>query len=312
MSELGRAAEDYLALRRAVGYKLRQEGRLLLGFVSFMQQRERASGDRRVTVEAALAWATLPVGVDVSWWARRLSVVRCFARYLRSVDIDTQIPPIDLLARSSRRCTPFLFSPADIEALMSAARRLAWPLRAATFEALIGLMACTGLRTGEAMSLDRDDVDLHDGMLTIRDSKFGKSRLVSLHPSAVEGLADYVRRRDQLCPNPVAASFFLSGIGTRLNHTNTSTTFARLIIDSGLVIPPGRARPRPYDLRHSFAVATVMSWHAAGFDVQSGLPALSTYLGHISPASTYWYLHAAPELMQHIARRLEAAQGDAS
>jgi integrase/recombinase XerD len=310
MSGLRRAAEEYLAIRRAVGYKLKQEGRLLADFVGFMEQRElQTQQDCHITVDAALAWATLPAGVDVSWWAKRLSVVRCFAKYLRSVDIDTQVPPTDLLARSSARPTPFLLSPADIAALMSAAGRLATPLRAATFETLIGLMASTGIRTGEAMNLDRDDVDPDSGMVTVRDSKFGKSRMVSLHPSAASALAEYARRRDQLCPNPTAPSFLLSGIGSRLNHTNTSTTFARLVIDAGLVIPPGRARPSPYDLRHSFVVATVMSWHAAGFDVQSRLPALSTYLGHINPANTYWYLHAAPELMQHVARRLETSQG---
>ena len=250
MSGLRRAAEEYLAIRRAVGYKLRQEGRLLADFVGFMEQRELSAHDCRITVDAALAWATLPVGADVSWWAKRLSVVRCFAKYLRSIDIDTQIPPTDLLTRSAARRTPFLFSTADISALMSAAGRMRHPLRSATFETLIGLMACTGIRTGEAMRLDRDDVDLDSGMLTIRDTKFGKSRMVSLHPSAGSALEEYARRRDRLCPSPPSPAFLLSGIGTRLNHTNTSTTFARLVGDADLIIPPGRTRPRPYDLRH--------------------------------------------------------------
>jgi len=188
---------------------------------------------------------------------------------------------------------------------MPAARRLAHPLRAATFEAFIGLMATTGLRTGEVINLDRDDVDLPNGVLTVRCSKHGKSRLVPLHPSTTEALNCYAHRRDKLCPRPVAASFFLSGAGTRLTHTNTSSTFACLLADAGIAAPLGRPRPRLYDLRHSFAVDTLVTWYADGGDVSARLPALSTYMGHVNPASTYCYLQASPELMAASARRLE-------
>jgi integrase/recombinase XerD len=231
---------------------------------------------------------------------------------LTTVDEDTEVPPGSLLPNRSHRSTPYLYSPGQITDLMAAVRRLTCPLRAATFETFVGLMAATGLRTGEAMRLDSDDVDLDDDLLTVRHSKHGKSRLVPLHTTTTAALRDYTRRRDVLCPDPATLSFFLSGAGTRLNHTNASTTFAGLLADAGIVSPAGRRRPRLTDLRHSFAVATLVTWYADGVDVPARLPALSTYLGHVSPASTYWYLEASAELMAAAARRLERAWQESS
>lgn len=301
MSAVRQRCADYLATRRALGHVLRQEGRLLASFVDYLER----AGVSGVTVAAALAWATQPVQAGPSWWAKRLTVVRGFARYLHTFDPDTEIPPVGLLPRGVQRTTPYLFSPEEITALMGAARRLATPLRAATFETLIGLMAVTGLRTGETMRLDRGDVDFDAGVLVVHDSKFGKHRLVPLHPTTTAALTGYARRRDQLCPRPVACSFFVSGAGTRLNHTNVSTTFTRLLDAAGIGTPPGRRRPRPYDLRHSFTVATLVTWYQQDVDVARRLPALSTYLGHDKPATTYWYLQAAPELMALAAGRVE-------
>jgi len=306
MSALARSAEDYLAMRRGVGYMLAQEGRMLADFVGYLTDR----GIAHVTVEAALGWATAPTHASPTWWAKRLAVVRGFAVYLQTVDEDTEVPPKGLLPGRTSRTTPYLFSPAEITALMGAAGRLPSPLRAATFEALIGLMAVTGLRTGEAMALDRADVDLADGVLMIWRSKLGKSRQVPLHHSAAAALTRYTARRDELCPHPTTSSFLLSGAGTRLNHTNVSTTFVGLLDDAGIATPPGRPRPRLYDLRHSFAVATLIDWHADGADVQARLPVLSTWMGHVRPSSTYWYLHAAPELFAVTAARLERYLGE--
>ena len=221
---------------------------------------------------------------------------RCFKAALR-IDL--------LLAPRVRRREPYLYSATQILALMQAAGRLRSPLRAATFQTLIGLMACTGLRTGEAMALDRPDVDLNEGVLILHRSKFNKPRQVPLHPTATVALARYTDRRDLLCPRPVAPSFLLSGAGTRLNHHNVSTTFARLLDQIGVAAPEDVPRPRAYDLRHSFAVSTLAGWYAEGVDVAARLPALSTYLGHVKPATTYYYLHAAPELMGKAADRLE-------
>lgn len=301
---LNDAVDRYLALRRGLGYKLKIEGRMLGQFVGFCDAR----GIERVTVTAAFAWATAPAGADVSWWAARLTVIREFARFLAAFDDRTEIPPTDLLPRQGDRTQPYLYSPAEITALLKAARTLAYPLRAATFETFIGLMAATGIRTGEAMGLDREDTDLARAVLMIRSSKHGKSRLVPLHPTAVKQLTAYQQRRDQLCPRPATTAFFLSGAGTRLNSVTISKAFTHILKAAAITIETGTTRPRLYDLRHTFAVTTLTRWYAAGADVAHLLPALSTYLGHISPATTYWYLHACPQLMTEAVKRLEAGR----
>jgi len=303
MTALREAAGRYLAIRRGLGYKLKTEGRMLGQFAVFCD----ALGLDHVTIDAAVAWATAPAGADTSWWAARLTVVREFARFQAAFDRRTEVPPAGLLPRTAGRTQqPYLYSPAEIAAMLQAARRFANPLRAATAEALIGLMAATGIRTGEAMGLDRDDTDLAGAVLAIRNSKSGKSRLVPLHASTAGHLAAYRQRRDRLCPHPATEAFFVSSYGTRLNHTSVSKTFARVLATAEITTPAGAARPRPYDLRHSFAVTTMANWYASGADVAHLLPALSTYLGHISPATTYWYLHACPQLMTEAAKRLEA------
>ena len=306
MNALARSVQDYLAMRRSVGYALRQEGRMLADFVDYLEHR----GTTQITIEAAVAWATTPAQANLTWWAKRLAVVRGFAAHLKTLEEDTEVPPKGLLPNRAGRTTPYLFSPEQIIALMAAASRLACPLRAATFEALIGLMALTGLRTGEAIALNRADVDLAEGVLTIWHSKLGKSRQIPLHDTTTTALGTHAQRRDELWPHAATSSFFLSGGGTRLNHTNTSTTFAVLLTDAGIAAPPGRRRPRLYDLRHSFAVATLIARHADGAEVQSRLPVLSTWMGHIKPATTYWYLQAAPELLTVTALRLERHLGE--
>lgn len=303
MTTLREDVDRYLALRRSLGYKLKIEGRMLGQFLAFCDARELD----HVTVAAALEWATLPAGADVSWWAARLTVIREFARFQAAFDARTEVPPTDLLPRGAVRTRPYLYSPAEIAAMLRAARGLANPLRAAYAEAFIGLMAATGIRTGEAMALDGDDVDVTAPVLTIRDSKFGKSRLVPLHDTTAGHLAAYQTRRDELCPRPATAAFFVSCYGTRLNYVSTSKAFALVLKGAGISAPAGAAKPRLYDLRHSFAVTTMANWYADGADVAHLLPALSTYPGHISPATTYWYLHACPQLMTKAAKRLEAS-----
>jgi integrase len=304
MTTLREMVDRYLALRRGLGYKLKIEGRMLGQFVGFCDAR----GLEHVTVTAALAWATAPAGADVSWWAARLTVIREFARFLAAFDDRTEIPPTDLLPRGDDRTQPYLYSPAEITALVKAARTLEHPLRAATFETFIGLMAATGIRTGEAMGLDREDTDLDRGIMVIRGSKHGKSRLVPLHATTGEQLSSYQRRRDLLCPRPATTAFFLSGAGTRLNSVTTSKAFTRILKAAAITGDAGAARPRLYDLRHTFAVTTLSRWYAIGADVTHLLPALSTYLGHISPATTYWYLHACPQLMTEAVKLLESGQ----
>jgi len=307
MSPIRQAVEQYLRVRRALGYKLLVEGRMLAQFVTILEK----NGQDHVTTEAAVEWATAPAGAATRWWAARLTVVRGFARFQTGFDHRTEIPPTDLLPRNGnqRRSAPYLYSEQEIAALLNAARGMRCPMRAATFESFIGLMASTGMRTGEAMGLDRDHVDLQGRTLTVRGTKFGKSRLIPLHVSVIEQLDQYQHQRDLLRPRPASPAFFLSGAGTRLNHTNASTAFNSLLTATGVRAEP---KPRLYDLRHTFAVTTLANWYEQDRDVAHLLPTLSTYLGHVSPATTYWYLQACPLLMTAAAQRLESLWSGAS
>jgi integrase len=293
--------QNYLRVRRALGFKLIGEGRLLREFVAFAQ----AAGQRTVKTQIALEWARLPRGGSPSYLSRRLRAVRGFARYLHALDPACEVPPVELLPASKHRPAPYLFSDREVLALMAAARRLRPPLRAATFEALIGLLACTGLRIGEAIRLDREDFDRTHGLLTVRDSKFGKSREVLLHDSAVGALVDYGERRDRLCPDVKQRSLFITTRGTRLTHPTVYAPFRALLGQAGVEHPSPSRRVRIHDLRHSFAIKTLLGWYRDGGDVAARMPLLSTYLGHIDPAATYWYLSAAPELLGLAGQRLE-------
>ena len=302
MSPLAAAAQDYLRVRRALGYKLDRQGRQLLQFVTYLDQ----VGASTITIEHAVAWATQPAGRHCTYWADRLSVVRQFARYLQTIDPACEVPPTRLLPYQRRRLAPHIYTAEQIEDLMLAARDLRGELHRATMQTLIGVMAVTGMRTGEAIGLDRDDVDDRHQLLRVLDSKFGKSRELALHDSTMAALDDYARLRDRLCPQPSCVAFFISRNGTRLLSQCVHRVFARLIGALGLKPPPGRRRPRPHDLRHSFAVSTLLDWYASDApNVQARLPSLSTYLGHVDPANTYYYLTAAPELLELTARRLE-------
>ena len=304
MSTMRQAAEDYVALRRAMGFKLVKPGRLVLQFADHLDR----LGTRQLTIDTALAWARQPTHADPSWWAYRLSAVRGFAAYLHPRLPGIQVPPADLFPLRTKRATPYLYSGEDIAALMTAARRRHTPLVAATYETLIGLLAVTGLRIGESLNLDRADIDLTAGMLTVVNGKFGKSRQVPLHATTIERLRFYAGRRDELVPTPRATTFFLSTAGTRLSDCRVESTFRSLVRATGLQPRSARCRPRLHDLRHSFAVNTVLDWYRDGGDVQARMPLLSTYLGHVDPSATYWYLSAAPELMALACARLEDAE----
>lgn len=308
VENLASAVQDYLALRRAMGYQLRTASGLLADFADFLQR----SGAGTVTIQAATQWAMQPADASPAWWAARLSMVRGFAVYLATLDPATQIPPAGLLPHRTHRPVPHLYSRADVVDLMTAASRLTPALRAATYSTLIGLLAVTGLRVGEAIRLGRDDIDTVDGLLTVRRSKFNGSRQLPLHASTVAALTGYARVRDQLCPNRRADTFFVSTRATTLIYNNVRATFRRLAAEPPSRLghdgpPPRPARVRINDLRHGFAVTTLLDWHADGADVDSRLPLLSAYLGHADPAATYWYLQAAPELMAVVGARLERA-----
>lgn len=300
MTALRQQAQDYLALRRALGYELIDVEHLLMQFIDHLQD----TGALVITTADAVAWAQQSHTATPKWWQRRLSVVRSFARHLATLEPETEVPPAGLLRCFANRTPPHLYSPADITALTDAAGLFRQPLRAATYQTVIGLLAITGLRIGEVVRLDRDDVDFDGGVLTVLDSKFGKSRQVLLHPTTVTVLRDYAQVRDHAVGVAGAPAFFVSTRGRLLVNT-LDYTFADLVDAAALPTTPGVRRPRLHDFRHSFAVSTLLHWYRAGVDVQSRLPMLSTWLGHVSPASTYWYLQAAPELLSLAADRLE-------
>jgi integrase len=290
-------------MRRALGFKLTAHGRHLMSFVRFCEER---SADR-LTADLAVEWATrTDRGSDCEvYQARRLDVVRIFARHLQALDPATEVPPEDVLARRYLRIPPYLYSPQEITALMSAADALRPALRAATWRTLIGLLAVTGMRQGEACRLERDDIDLEAGTVVIRDSKFGKSRQVFLHPTATAALRDYEHARDDAFPEPETAAFLVNSRGRPLDRFNLPHTFTVLTTAAGIQAPAGRRAPRLHDLRHAFTVTAILDFYRDGGNVQARLPVLSTWLGHVDPKSTYWYLQAVPELLSLAAGRLE-------
>jgi integrase/recombinase XerD len=306
MSPLRQAVADYLSVRRALGTKLEDYDWMLGSFVAYLE----AAGATTFTTELAVAWAKLP-GDDAhpAYVSKRLCVVRGFARHLEAFDPATEVPPVGLLPPGRCRAIPYLYSDADIAALMAAARSLTPALRAATYHTLIGLLSVTGMRIGEVIRLDRDDVDWAEGVLTIRDSKFDNSREVPLHPSTLDALKAYGHLRDRLCPRPETTSLLVSAAGRRLVYVTVQQTFAGLVRAAGLKPRSQRCRPRPHDTRHAFACKVLLGWYRGGVDVEAHMPLLSTYLGHASPADTYWYLSAVPELLSLAAQRREHILG---
>jgi len=297
MNALSSHVEGYLRLRRALGFKLERAGQLLPQLVAYLE----AAGAGTVTSDLAIAWARLPDATP-NHWAQRLAIARGFARYLQTMDPATEVPPPGVFPARRHRPSPYLFSQRDICRILQAARALRPPLRAATHETIFGLIAASGMRIGEAIGLARDDVDLDTGVITIRQAKFDRSRLVPLHPTVTAALGRYAAERDRLCPRPRSAAFFLSGAGTRPDRSGVGATFRK--ITAGLGIRTAAVRPRVHDLRHSFAVQTLIRWQRAGMSIDERIGTLSTYLGHVAPADTYWYLSASPELMSLAAGRL--------
>jgi integrase len=297
MSRLDTALSEYLAIRRALGFELREVAGCLRNFVAFVE----GEGASHITTELALRWATHPADAQPSTWAWRLGMVRRFASWYKAMDARTEIPPVGLLPHRYQRKRPHIYSEQEIRKILRQAARLDSPkgLRAHTYTTLFGLLVVSGMRVNEVVNLDRQDVDLVDGILTIRRTKFGKSRHVPIHPSTVAALEQYARRRDHAAPIPIAA-FFVSERGVRITDCMARYTFAKLSQQLGLRSrAKGHGRgPRLHDMRHRFAACTLIHWYRAGLDVERELPKLATYLGHVHINETYWYLEAVPELLQ--------------
>jgi integrase len=301
MTGLRFALERYLSMRQGLGYKYREQAQELSDFVSFMEARKATT----ITTKLALAWATLASRNHVSS-ARRLTAVRGFARHVASIDPKTEVPPNGIFPQR-RRPKPYVYSDGEINALLAAA--LALPpmdgLRRWTYHHLFGLIAVTGMRLSEATGLQRGDVDLKEGILTVRQAKFGKSRLIPLHPTTLAALRSYAERRDGHLGSRCGPHFFVAERGGRLLKQYVHRVFWGLSREIGLRRPGDSSGPRVHDFRHSFAIRTLVGWYREGTDVEKKLPALSTYLGHTCVRHTYWYLSACPELMQEAVRRLD-------
>lgn len=305
MSALHDAVDDYIAVRRALGFKLEDYPWMLHDFVDYLESHRQS----QVSTELALQWAQRPgAGSHLSYLAKRLCVVRGFARHLRAFDPATEVPAVQLMASQPCRAIPYIYSEADIAAIMSAARSLKPELRAVTYHTLVGLLAVTGARVGEVIGLDRDDIGWDVGVMVIRYSKFGKSRELPLHDSTLGALREYAESRDRLCPQPKAPSFFVNTLGKRLAYETVHHTFSRLTRSAGLAARSKSCRARAHDTRHSFACAALLDWYRAGVDVQAHLPLLSTWLGHAKPEHSYWYLSAVPELLALAAERRQQHQ----
>lgn len=297
-------ANEYLAYRKGLGFQLASTEPLLLQFAEYA---DRTGHSGPLTTELAVRWAKLPKAGSPGYLARRLDVVRGFARHRAITDPRTEIPPPRLLGATYRRRTPHIYSEAELSALVAAARSLtpSTSLRPHTYATLFGLLACTGLRVSEAVKLTRDDIDWQQGLLTVRQTKFRKSRLVPLHATALGALRDYAARRDRLYPTPATEAFFLTSRGTPLARSSVGVTFWKLRKRLGWAAGRDRTKPRIHDLRHTFACRRLQRWYAEGVDVDHAIAALSTYLGHATVRDTYWYLTGTPELLGLATARFE-------
>lgn len=299
-SRLHRAVDDYLKLRRTLGFKLFHETWWLPDFATFLKRH----GSKCITTDLALEWAMLPTNVDQSWWGRRLGAVRQFAKHHRAVDPRTEIPSRDLIPFRTPRRVPYLYSQREVGALMRAATTLPQPILAASYATIIGLLAATGMRVSEALNLDDADIDGARGVIVVRGAKFNKTRELPVDATTLKALLAFIRRRNRLRVNNRSSSLFISTTGARVQYTNFGNTFRRLLRAVGIQHRPS---PRIHDLRHSFAVNTLCNWYRSGVEVDPRMPLLSTYLGHVSPNTTYWYLKATPKLVRLAAKRLERA-----
>lgn len=311
MNTLREALQEYITLRRSLGFKLREAERLLARFLAFMDERQAP----HITTKLALEWVQQAKAVQPAERARRLCFIRGFARHRSATDPLTEVPPWRLCPYRSTRARPYLYSEQEVKDLLAAALCLptAWPstpLRPRVFHCLLGLISVTGLRISEALDLKLEDVDSDQGVLTIRSAKFGRSRLVPLHPTTRTVLIDYLQRRQQFLGRRRSDFVFVSNRGTRLDGGRVRRAFYALSRQTGLRALGSCKGPRLHDFRHRFAVEVLTRWYELGEDPARRLAELSTYLGHVYVAGTYWYLSNSPELMSQAMRRLERRWGE--
>lgn len=305
MSVLGEEVSSYIVSRRRFGFVVRHDEGTLRSFVRFCDN----AGITTVTSTSIVEWATAPVGVTGAWSAQRFGVARRFAQHLHLTDPGHEVPPQRLIVGHYERVTPYLYTGDEIDAVMTAAGRLSGRIRPIAYRTLIGLLAATGMRISEALGLDDTNVEFDAGLITVRNAKFNKSRQLPLHSTTIAALGLYVSSRRDIRADDVAGdgqAFFVSDTGRRIGYGQCREMFSRCLDQAGVTAPAGRRRPRIHDLRHTFAVNTLIDWYSNGVNVNAYLPYLSTYLGHVEPAATYWYFSGSPELAGVIASRLDS------
>jgi integrase len=306
MKSLSGRLSEYLTLRRQLGFKLTQAEFLLKSFVRFAEERNATF----ITTKLALRWATSPTRIKQVHRASRLGHVRRFASYVSAIDPRTEVPPQKLIPAVFRRQEPYRYTDQNVADLIRLCGQIdpLTEIKGVTLSTLIGLLAVTGMRVGEAMALEEKDVDLAQALLTVRHTKGNRPRLVPLHPSTVEALCRYAEKRDELIHRKTETHFFLWDGGRRLQHANVNRWFVMVLCQAGLRKPGGRRGPRMHDLRSYFAIKTLLNWYRTDFDVEAHLPELSTFLGHSGIQGTYWYLSAVPELLKLATQRLERTE----
>ncbi|HLZ54809.1 MAG TPA: tyrosine-type recombinase/integrase [Verrucomicrobiae bacterium] len=305
MKTLSHHLDDYLQLRRQLGYKMQEAGFLLRNFVRFAEQK----GAGVIRAKLALQWAAQP-NIKPAQSGSRLGVVRRFAEYLSAYDARTEVPPQKLLPYHFCRRDPYHYTDENVCQLVNAAWQInpASQIKGPTFGTVLGLLAVTGMRVGEALALDDGDVDFDRTLLTIRLAKGGKSRVIPLHASTISALHHYASIRDSIYPQRPSMAFFVWDGGDRLVYDSVNRWFLLVACQIGLRKPGDQHGPRVHDLRHYFAIRTLLNWYQADADVEARLPELSTYLGHVHVRDSYWYLSAVPELLQLATLRLERAE----
>jgi site-specific recombinase XerD len=296
--------KDYLAMRRKLGFKLKKHEETLRGFLNFFENRK----DTYLTTELALKWARKPKNTDPAWWTERLSMLRGFAAYWKTIDPRTEVPSLHILLPQYKRPTPHIYTDQQITQILVATRKL--PSKDSyTYWTLFGLLLATGMRIGEALTLDNKDVDLKQGVITIRDTKLNKSRILPLHKTTSQVLKRYVQQRNKRFPTRRNKSFFAIVDGRRPSHAVVWKMFKQVLLSTGILEPSQKRVPRLHELRHTFAVRALTEFYKNGQDIDSKIHALSTYLGHKDIGCTYWYLTAVPELMGQVLCRLEKKIG---
>jgi integrase len=308
MSTLTQRLDDYLVVRRSLGYDLSHSARVLRRFTAFADR----EGRDHITIDLFLRWKAAYGNADNNTWSARLGMVRVFAQWLQAHDGRTEVPPAGLIAGKPRRARPYIYSDKEIVAIVTraAALRSRYELRGWTCSTLYGLIAVTGLRINEALQLDDHDADLEAGVITVRRGKNGRARFVPITASVVDRLSIYRHERVRLL-GASAGAFFRTDDGRRLSEGNARYNFAVVSQAIGLREPQRFCRtgrgPRIHDLRHTFAVRTIIAWYRKGLDPDREMSKLSTYLGHARPEDTYWYIEAVPELLRLASERAERA-----